>query len=719
MKKKILLIFIFSLTFFSDQVLAYTRIYNFTDYATFGHSACEIGNLPANTGPSDPYSQCQNPASSGNYLDISNSDDEYWVTAIANSNNQYDIQIFRFNISEDPTDIVELDALWEGHSDEIRNNYDLSAFIWNAQTGSWELIGTSSSGSTSDVTWTKQITTNISNYVDEAEGWRNVSIYARFKNYRGFSCPFVYSFDGKQYHFEHEAYPFSVIKSSETTTFDRLKYLKNVDGKYFLQIREELEERSWVNNFDLYVVDHPKHNSFVMPDINGNVHTIENLIPPISCFEKNGDDCLDLVKNFDEKSWKGDLSIDLNDESTWRNWIVLTFPKPKNREEAKLFLYVMKQRVMTKAWEYYIDNIGENYWSFWQKILSFPPFSKLFNDAFEKAVDLNVEVWDGKTWEKQAYIKAGREGWNEFLISLNISGLKEKKLKIRLSSTTGFYEINYVGIDYSEDEPLKVHKLTPLSALKNEKDDVREELAEKDEKYVTLVEGDKIDLIYDAIPVYKDWRRDFVIAIGGYYNFINFKDRDFLGFVRGILPWLRSLFKPSEIPKIVYSNIKSTNSLYTDYVEVRVITAEPSFNLTLPGLDPIESSKTKPGTLSTPIEFNASHSTDYVVNPCVSGYNCLPGYKQDSSTPIFIFTNTGNVAEKWNISLSEPLPTYIKLFGDTDSDPAGATEITTSGWVVSDNIPIGSSVEVWLWANFTQAPPGEFSVELLHESRVS
>lgn len=152
--------------------------------------------------------------------------------------------------------------------------------------------------------------------------------------------------------------------------------------------------------------------------------------------------------------------------------------------------------------------------------------------------------------------------------------------------------------------------------------------------------------------------------------------------------------------------------------DITFLLIEPvqSFNLLLPGLTPIESSRIKPGTMTTALDFNASAKTDLNVVPCVYGYGCALGYKQDDATPIFTFTNTGNLAEGWNISLSQSLPSYITLYGNTNTDRADATQITTNGWLVSDNIPIGNSVQVWLWADFIDALPGRVDIAINHTS---
>src|SRR3989344_1538386 len=106
------------------------------------------------------------------------------------------------------------------------------------------------------------------------------------------SCPFVYSWDGEQYRLEHEAYPFAAVQAAEGTSYDRLQYLKEQDGEYRLEIREERSEISWTDRFRFWVVDHPGENSFVMPDLKGQLHTIAEPQVPSAC-DSAGENCLE------------------------------------------------------------------------------------------------------------------------------------------------------------------------------------------------------------------------------------------------------------------------------------------------------------------------------------------------------------------------------------------------------------------------------------------
>jgi len=343
-----------------------------------------------------------------------------------------------------------------------------------------------------------------------------------------------------------------VMKSAETTSYDRLKYLKEVDGEYRLKIEQVLHEIDWTDSFELYVVDHPDDDSFVMPDLQGDLHTIKELIQPVSAYEKNGDDCLEDVKYLDDKIWKDSIfDADVNDESTLRNWIVLTFPKPEGTTEAKLMLSVKKQITITQEWEFFINVIGENFWNLWQKIMENPILTELYLDMYEREISLRIEVWNGTGWVLQDSISAGDALWDDFLAVLDISDIEGDELQIRLKSTTAHYEINYAGIDYSEDEPLMVSKVDPYYAMKNGEEDISAALESPDENYVTLLPNDVIELRYEAIPE-SEWKRDFTIATKGYYNFVDFQDQTFPGFLEGITLWLKGLTEPYFVAKTVF-----------------------------------------------------------------------------------------------------------------------------------------------------------------------
>ena len=558
-----------------------SQVYTFADYSTKGHYACEVGNLTPGVVPSNPYSNCQNNATAQAYSNISTSNNVRWKTNIADAAGEYDIQIYHFNITEVPNKITNITPVWEGYTSNPTNTENLTFRIWNASSSSWYELNFTLNGTKSveGELQLKQVTGNLSDFVNVSSTGNWVYFFAGFQ----FSCPFVYSYDGENWTLEHESFPFSVIKSAEATTYDRLQYLKEVNGTYNIQIREELDEKSYVDSFNFYVVDH-KGNGFVMPDTKGGIHTIQELAPPISCFQKNGTNCLEEVSYQDEIFWKDDYKeINNKDEETWRDYIELTFEKPKNANEAKLFVNIMKQDVMSAAWQYYISEIGENNWETWQNILDTPLFSKLFKDAFEESVNLKVEIWDGDEWIKVGSLKAGRHMKDDFLFSFDVSEIKEDELKVRFSSTTGFYEVHYTAIDYSEDEEMIITKVNPSSIVFNNKTNMSYSDFVSDSNFIMLEQGDIIEVSFDSVEEIREMNRDYVFDIEGYYNFINFENKSKLDFVKGTKSWVRSLFDPMEIPRYIIPMVKIGNSLHADYIGLNItsntVASSPVVNL--------------------------------------------------------------------------------------------------------------------------------------------
>jgi hypothetical protein len=479
-----------------------------------------------------------------------------------------------------------------GKSSGVHVGYDLSGFVWKNSTQSWELIGTYPNGKLIDSDLSFCIDdeipacvniTDIYDYVNQTPEGNFLYFYSRYKfkpTGGGGSCPFVYSYNSSGWNFDHEAFPFSVIEPAQTTSFDRLKYMEEVSGEYRLRITEELEEISYVDEFKLNIVDH-LGSGFVMPDIEGNIHTIQNLNPSTFCIDNELTNCLNSTNTPDDDYWTqsfNDLNTSL--ESTWTSEINFIFDKPLNEDNVKIFFNVKKNRIMTIAWDYYLALIGENNWNNWENTLSFGPISTLFNNAFDEIINLKFEVWDGNSWEDVGSIKAGNHILDDFLIDVDLTGMdidSDDELLVRASSLRGFYQVNYVAVDYSTNENMIVTEVEPKTALFNGLINVSEELSGSDEDYVVMEQGDLIELVYDAIPENVGYNRDYSISIDGYYNFINYNDRTTLEFGEGATDWVNSLLTPEEIPVFLFNRgISESDSIITNYVHLTVETNETS-----------------------------------------------------------------------------------------------------------------------------------------------
>ncbi|OHA53634.1 MAG: hypothetical protein A2991_02140 [Candidatus Terrybacteria bacterium RIFCSPLOWO2_01_FULL_58_14] len=483
----------------------------------------------ANTQPANPR---DGTAIVSPFTELNNAqldDDVRWSTTSANDQN-WDYQIYQFSLASVESTFSQLKMDWYGNNASDTASEDITMYAWNFSATSpcspgvpcWVQIASIAAGCGGDCQLSATLTTGTSPtvgavLVDNASR-ANASIMVRGRRYDYVgSCPFVYSWDGEQYRLEHEAFPFAAIKASAGASYDRLQYLKEQDGEYRLEVREERKEISWIDRFRFWVVDHPGAESFVMPDLEGQLHTVAEPQEPTAC-DSAGEDCLEAVRAFDDTVWRADF--DQSDSLSAKDVLALKFDKPNDAQIAKLLLKVEKQLTVTKLWQRHLADIGSNRWGVWQKVVSTPPMSWLWQ-WWQGRANLLVQVSDGSEWRTVGKILPGRELWDDFLIAADVSDIAGEVLNVRLVSPQGFYEVNSVEADFSEDEAMEVRELSPKEALRNASDDVREALGGADDNEVELVKGDRIGVRYDALPPAAEGQhRSFAIAISGYYNYI-------------------------------------------------------------------------------------------------------------------------------------------------------------------------------------------------------
>lgn len=132
------------------------------------------------------------------------------------------------------------------------------------------------------------------------------------------------------------------------------------------------------------------------------------------------------------------------------------------------------------------------------------------------------------------------------------------------------------------------------------------------------------------------------------------------------------------------------------------------FSLTVPSANFSNATGTYPGAATSDLNFSFNRSMQSAngdqqyVNPCVVG---AVSACQTVTTPIYVFTNTGNVNIAWDINISTALPPYVKMFANkTNGNNATAVQmLSAAGWTVNSSVPPGGTQNLWIWVNFTQA----------------
>lgn len=365
--------------------------------------------------------------------------------------------------------------------------------------------------------WSDGVTDKARDYEVKA----TATITANF-NSKGTSCPFVHSYAEDGIHFENEAISQYRSKALENTYYGSLHKLEEVDGCYRVRITEELEEKSFINQFQLFAVDYPADSGIdgVIADIYGNPHTIREKQPPLSFVDSDGRSWLEEIKT------EGALiQSDYHDFYSGQPAVAyeaefkLDGRKPS---QAKLIITAGTGQIgiAPLCWEWFMDAVdGKNNQWWIDEILNRDPFKEQFI-KFTDIVAIRVELWDGGKWEPQGLLRTG-DLLQEYLIPIDLSAIAEteENVKIRIKYGSGFFVIDQLAIDFSENEISSVKELTPSSAVFNGEKDVLQKLSDCDNGLrVRLLPGEAVDLTYDAPELNENRGRGFMAFLNGYYH---------------------------------------------------------------------------------------------------------------------------------------------------------------------------------------------------------
>jgi hypothetical protein len=336
------------------------------------------------------------------------------------------------------------------------------------------------------------------------------------------SCPFIYSFDGERYVFDAEPYGGAICQGLERTDWCGLEHLTEKDGQYRILIANELDETEYTDELKLVVVDHPR-GVIVAPDVAGQIHTFAQPHAPLSAVQNGNKDILPLVSERDSKVWKSGYEERSSpaDEGL-REELIFEFAKPGDAQKAKLlvnaaadfwgsqvakeFLALHGNRI--SDWYAEVNTRGPEY----QKIMSWYLREELYL--------LQVKVETPSGWETRGIIYgSGPFVSEDKAYVLDIRDVPGDILRLKLSPPTQFWNIDYLAVDYSEDTPVDVMKVSPASTGAQTNPAVCELLKANDDRYFILPRaGVSAELVFPAPARKAGMDRSLILGASGYYD---------------------------------------------------------------------------------------------------------------------------------------------------------------------------------------------------------
>jgi hypothetical protein len=329
------------------------------------------------------------------------------------------------------------------------------------------------------------------------------------------SSPMIYSYDGEEYHLEHEPISFKLLKSIEGSSYGTLRLLEDVNGKYYIQVVEEGTSITVMDNLQLYAVDYINDGTILdlFFDIYGNPHTIKEKLTPVSFIDQYGISYMDGIIT------KGDgyfAQADMNRDDIV-TYMTATFDKPTDSNFAKLMVSVKDTADALQAMHemYQLFNAKQNLW--WiDQALAHQDVQPLIQNVFN-SLHVKVQVWNGTSWIDQGIIELGSYLMEEFLVPLDLTDINTEDLVVRfVYPTKGGYMFDSIAVDYSENAEMNIMELDLVSALMNGDIDVLDQVISANNQYVELAHKEYVEFAFAAPALQEGYSRGFGVKMTGY-----------------------------------------------------------------------------------------------------------------------------------------------------------------------------------------------------------
>ena len=332
------------------------------------------------------------------------------------------------------------------------------------------------------------------------------------------SCPFVLSFDGKQYVRDAEVLGSATLESAQHTDRVALGHLAAVEGEYRLRVANELREIDAIDALRLVVADAPP-GTRVAATPDGRLIALVDPAPPRRALDLRGHDVTGLLRATDGTVWfSNPWGRDPERRDDLRDGLVLDFERPLGADSVTVAFHLRSTtwavQLLTEALALHGRDLPA-----WRARMNGDAVARAaFFTALRREVLPAISVWDGEGW-RPAGVLSNLGPWldREQALRIPLHGISGPTLRVRLESTPGLWIVDSVVADFGTPPAIEVVVLTPRRADFRGQD-VRGPLSDKDGRRVMLEQGDSIEMVFAAPPAHADRSRSVFVEATGFYT---------------------------------------------------------------------------------------------------------------------------------------------------------------------------------------------------------
>ncbi len=333
------------------------------------------------------------------------------------------------------------------------------------------------------------------------------------------SCPFVYSFDGRDYVLDSETFSGAVVRSAQRADWDNLDHVKAVEGVYRLRVRNEMPEVQYIDAMKLLAVDH-EHGTVVAPEFNGTLHALKSLKNPIRAEDAAGNNVLPVIGEKDDRFWTSNpFNRDPDDPAQVRDGLTVEFQRPAGAPSGHL-LFTVQNTAWAAYAEAYLSRIAGSRLCDWRALMdASAPAREAYQRTVTREAMLGLEIWNGNVWTSAGSIWfVGPSLSKDIVVPVDLSKCGPGPLRVRMESTAGLWMIDRVQADFGAEGAFTSAECPLLEAKDQNGRDLRDVMRASDKDYFVLSSSaDQADLAFRAPAPARTMERSFILMTDGYY----------------------------------------------------------------------------------------------------------------------------------------------------------------------------------------------------------
>ncbi|HEY6913651.1 MAG TPA: hypothetical protein VI413_03160, partial [Paludibacter sp.] len=259
-------------------------------------------------------------------------------------------------------------------------------------------------------------------------------------------------------------------------------------------------------------------NITVLADKYGVISTIEKPVAPSLVTSEAGVNITDQLLAKDKLFYQSNPP---KDQKPLKDYLILDFPASKNAKEAKLIIHAKNSILLDYMIGEYNKLFGTGYNKYMKK-LEKNSADKMKQWSLSQGIPLSVYVERAGNWEFVDYYNvAGPMAFKDDVLKVPLKGNESDPLKLKLEFGAFLWEIDYVAVDYSEDQKLTTNIVPVKTAITEENKDVAGLLKQDDANYYTQPVTTNQAVVTFDLPQLTNQSRTIILHTKGWYQILH------------------------------------------------------------------------------------------------------------------------------------------------------------------------------------------------------